>query len=385
MTLKKATLHLWVPVILSLLPAIGYAQTERGHTVQFIFTSDVHFGLDKEIFRGKHKVSSLEVNAAMIEQMNAMPGLVLPYDTGVNAGRRINSIDAVVITGDLANREENGIQSAAVSWNQFLADYTKLLRLKTASKKKARLLITPGNHDVSNAIGFWKPMTPVKNAASMTGIYNLMMHPATMLTVQKFDYRLHKVHYSASIGDVHCMFVNLWPDSAERVWMEKDLLKVNANTPVFLFTHSMPDVEARFFINPNGKHDVNDHDKFENLVTENFKDGDSINVIALKEQRGFVAFLKQHPNIKAYFHGHSNYTEFYNWKGPDNDILLHCFRADSPLKGKYSIKDETKLSFELVSVNTTNRRLTVREVLWNSQPAKKQPHCTWGTSTTVSF
>ena len=52
------------------------------------------------------------------------------------------------------------------------------------------------------------------------------------------------------------------------------------------------------------------------------------------EQRGFVKFLKLHPNIKAYFHGNSNWNEFYVYHGPDNDVNLNVFRVDSPMKGE---------------------------------------------------
>jgi len=55
----------------------------------------------------------------------------------------------------------------------------------------------------------------------------------------------------------------------------------------------------------------------------------------------------------AYFHGHFQLTEFYTWKGPDNDIALNTFRSDSPMKGKFSGKDETKLAFQLIVFDTT--------------------------------
>ena len=59
--------------------------------------------------------------------------------------------------------------------------------------------------------------------------------------------------------------------------------------------------------------------KFENLTAEHYKEG----TVAAKddgatniEQRGWVMFLKAHPNIKAYFHGNSNWNEFYVYKIP---------------------------------------------------------------------
>src|SRR5258708_5447075 len=70
--------------------------------------------------------------------------------------------------------------------------------------------------------------------------------------------------------------------------------------------------------------------------------------LTLIEQRALAAFLKAHRNITGYFHGHSNWTEFYTWPGPDGDLSLSVFRYDSPMKGKVSGKDETKLAFQVV-------------------------------------
>jgi hypothetical protein len=36
------------------------------------------------------------------------------------------------------------------------------------------------------------------------------------------------------------------------------------------------------------------------------------------------------------------------------------------MKGRISLKDEKKLAFELVSINTNTGMLTVKEVLWNT-------------------
>lgn len=94
--------------------------------------------------------------------------------------------------------------------------------------------------------------------------------------------------------------------------MEQDLKGVKPATPVLLFTHSMPELEARFFTNPNGQHTINNIDKFENLLPETFRDGKSIKDTAVYEERDLAAFLKRHPEVKAYFHGHNNYNEFYD-------------------------------------------------------------------------
>jgi hypothetical protein len=82
-------------------------------------------------------------------------------------------------------------------------------------------------------------------------------------------------------------------------------------------------------------------------------------------EREWDLFLKKHTNIKGYFHGHSNYREFYTYKGVDDDLSLPCFRADSPMKGKFSVKDETLLSFEEIIIHPSSRRIEVNECLWN--------------------
>jgi len=102
-------------------------------------------------------------------------------------------------------------------------------------------------------------------------------------------------------------------------------------------------------------------------VPERYKDSKDIKGETTIEQNGFVHFIQQHPNIKVYFHGHENWTEYYTYSGPSKNINLTCIRADSPMKGRISAKDEKKLAFELISMNTQSGLLSVREVLWNAQ------------------
>lgn len=353
--------------------------------VQLIFCSDLHFGITRTTFRGKTDVASEEVNAAMIKQMNMLPPVLFPTDNGVLSGKNIGGINALIITGDICNRMEKGVQSATVSWNQFEKIYMKHNYLLDNNGNRTKLLLTPGNHDISDAVGFEKPMEPLVDNASMVGIYNLMVHPKVAKTTNTYNHKTDKVHYSIDIAGIHLMFVDAWPDSVERIWMTKDLKNVVPKTPVLLFAHSMPDVEARFFTNPNGGHSINETDRFENLVDEVFKDGASVKGNASIEQRAFSVFLQNHPNIKAYFHGHNNHTEFYHWKGPDKNIDLSVFRVDSPMKGKYSSKDETKLAFEMVTIDTKTNTMTVRECLWNAQPSDVSHKIAWGVSKTISL
>ena len=95
--------------------------------------------------------------------------------------------------------------------------------------------------------------------------------------------------------------------------------------------------------------------------------------------------MKQHPNITAYFHGNSNWNEFYNWTGPDHSIALHTFRVDSPMTGNKSAKDETKLSFQLAVVDMSARTMTVRECLWNTNPKNPAAPVVWGSARTVTL
>jgi hypothetical protein len=167
--------------------------------------------------------------------------------------------------------------------------------------------------------------------------------------------------------------------------MEKDLAGVSASTPVIIFTHDQPDVEAKHFINPNGRHDINATDKFENLLSDTLADGTTIEAPTEVEQRALETFLAHHRNITAYFHGNSNWNQFYDWIGPGGTVVLHTFRADSPMKGDLSSHDERKLSFQVVTIDTASRLLTARECLWNADPAHPNGAIQWGGSTTVAL
>ena len=345
-----------------LISEIASAQI-KDSVINFIFTSDVHFGLTKDQFRGKTAVPAKEVDMAMMQVMNQ---LVAKEST-------VKGIDALIITGDIANRMENGVQSAKASWKQFEEVFIDSNHLRKANGTKSALWVMPGNHDMSNAIGFHRPMVPKKDPASMIGIYNLMFPEKQVVS---FDSSLNRIHYSRDMKGVHFIFLSLYPDSAERVWMEEDLKNINPSTPVLLFAHSIPDVEPRFFENPNGLHDINEEDKFENLVPERYKDSKDVKGETVIEQNGLADFLIKHKNIKAYFHGHENWTEYYQYKGPKNKLNLTCIRTDSPMKGRISLKDENKLAFELVTINTNSGLLTVKEVLWNANQNTNQ--IKWG-------
>ena len=363
-----------------------YSQAKPASVINIVFTSDAHYGITRAKFRGDTNVAGYRINAAMVNQVNSLPYLTLPADSGLNAGKTIGGIDYLIEGGDIANRMEIPIQSAAASWAQFEADYMRHLNLKGHDGQPVKLLIVPGNHDISNAIGFYRPMKPLTDPSSMVKIYNLMLKPKNPLTVQNYSYNDDKINYSRNIRGIHFVFITLWPDSAERIWMQKDLDTLPRTTPVIIFTHDQPTCEAKHFTNPQPPHGITATNKFENLTAEYYKEGytaaqdDGSTDI---EQRGWVKFLLEHPNIKAYFHGNSNWNEFYVYHGPDNKVNLNTFRVDSPMKGKYSAKDEALLSFQLISLDPTNQILTVRECLWNTAPLNQTQKIVFGKTITV--
>ena len=95
--------------------------------------------------------------------------------------------------------------------------------------------------------------------------------------------------------------------------------------------------------------------------------------------------VMRHRNITAYFHGNSNWNEFYDWTGPSHALTLHTFRVDSPMKGAVSGDDETRLSFQVADIEPSTRMLTVRECLWNADPSHPTAPLAWGGSTTVAL
>ena len=292
--------------------------------IQMIYTSDSHYGITRANFQGATSVDAHIVNAAMVAKMNGMSILSFPNDNGFKAGQTVGPIDYIINTGDLANRQESAapaIQSAAASWAQFSTDYLSGLTLKNKLNQNTPVLLAPGNHDVSNAIGFYKAMNPLKDNTSMFNIYNYVFNPSTPKNASTYNYTTDKINYSKNIGGVHFMFVTLWPDSTNRIWMNNDIATVSNKTPVVIFTHDQPDIETKHLHNPNGIHDINATDKFENMVEETCKDGLTVSAASTIEQRGFANWVKAHSNVRAYFHGNSNANEYYLYKGPDKDHL----------------------------------------------------------------
>ena len=365
------------------------SQESQRAEIQFVFTSDPHYGITRNTFRGASKVDAHTVNAAMIAKINTLSNVKLPADGGINAGKIVGAIDFVVEAGDIANRQEGAseksIQSASISWDHFKTDYIDGLNIKDRNGNKSPLFILPGNHDISNAIGFYKPMVPATDAASMAGIFNLMMNPAVQRTKDTYNYAGDKIHYSLNLGGIHFVFITLWPDSAERKWMAEDLKSIENSTPVIIFAHDEPEIETKHFINPNGNHDINGKDKFENLLADQFAGGKTIDDPTTIEQISLETFFNSNPNISTYFHGNDHWKRFRDWTGPDNTVAVHTFGVDSPMKGEVSKDNETKLSFYLVTIDSKARLMSVRECLWNVDPSKPDAPVAWGDTITVAL
>jgi hypothetical protein len=119
---------------------------------------------------------------------------------------------------------------------------------------------------------------------------------------------------------------------------------------------------------PNGAHDINASDRFENLLDERLADGPSIDSPTIIEQQELERFLSRHRNVRAYFHGNSNWNEFYDWTGPEHRAALAVFRVDSPMKGAVSAGDETRLSFHVASIDAATQSMTCVNVCGTSAP-----------------
>lgn len=364
MAFKKAfLLYIWI----FLWASNTFAE---GKILRFIYCSDLHYGLKRE-FRG-HIATSAEVNRALLETFRLLETTRLPQDDGVLSGEVFGEADFIVCTGDIANRMEKGIQTASVSWEQFSTDWLEHIRVP--------FYLVPGNHDISNAIGYPKPLSPSQDATSATELYNLTMQPAHAKTCATFNYLTDKVHYCVEQEGIRFVFMGMWPDKNMRAWYEQVFAK-DTLTPAFLFTHDPPNADTKHFTNPNGDHSINAEDKFENLLADTC----SVHCItenATREWHALEEFIRRHPTIKAYFHGDKNYNEFYTWNGTKGSIALPVFRVDSPMKGELSAEDEHLLSFIVATIDTQAQQLTVRECLWNTE---EKTGIAWGESRTIHY
>jgi hypothetical protein len=264
-----------------------------GAPVTFVFTSDLHFGLHRSYFRGAANVEAKDVNAALAAAINRVPAARFPTDAGLRAGEPVGPVDFVMVTGDIANRQELlplRIQPAAVSWAQFESHFAQRLALRNAAGAATPLLLVPGNHDASNALGAPVKMVPATDPTAMVAIYNRMMQPAAPMTNSDYQYTRDVVRYTREFGGVLVIGCTIWPDSATRNWIEGVLRAAPASQPVLLFCHDQPNIEAKHLRNPNGDHGINATDKFENLVADTLHEGTSSEAPTTFEQRELAFF-----------------------------------------------------------------------------------------------
>ncbi|MEI6215060.1 MAG: metallophosphoesterase family protein [Desulfuromonadales bacterium] len=406
-----------VVALSGMIAGCGGGSDNSAKTATFLYTSDAHYGIKRTgsyVFDGYSNAQ--QVNAKMVSVMNTMPGTAFPNDNGLNAGGTVN-VDFAIQTGDISNRSQNDVastgyagfaQSAYDSWKQFEATYLNGLKFP--------FYLVPGNHDVSNAIGYTKDLSPKTDGSVLAFIYNMFVKPGTFDTSSKaaaqasyngttYQDATKKVFYSKDIAGVHFMFINMWPDTAAQAWMDADLAKISSDMPAVIFTHDQPDVEGKHLTDPTGTTVFSN--KYENLVTNVGKfskpAGDATDTV--DAEKTFTTFLQRHKNIVAYFHGNDNFNQLNTcdsagnntspaqlpgtgrgcYKGQDNSVLLPEFRVDSPMKGNYSglgysgsgNADPNVLSYQVVSFDSDKKLMTVREYFWR---AKK-----WGSSATVSL
>jgi hypothetical protein len=357
--------------------AVGMVRAEG---VTFIVTSDLHYGTTRE-FRGA-TADAQAVNRAMIERMNALPEVALPGAEG-----KVGPIDFVVITGDITNRGEKTAPAAAVTWGQFQEDY--LGRENAGSRTGGRLklrgrdgaavpvYLVAGNHDISNAIGY--PDVPT-DATAVVEISNRMRGTSWVVDGSRpLEYAGREVNYAVDRAGVHMMFVSMWPDRGNQAWMEEDLKKVRGTMPVFVFAHAPVDPgEAKYFRDQSlpTRYTVDATGVIPFTVGAG---GDYASTAAAKAE--LTGWLARHKQVKAYFFGHDNYQEFTTLT-PDvaaPGATVGLFRADSPMKGSASQKDEKKLSFNVFTMDTEAWTLIAREYLWNAGAGGE-----WGASKTIS-
>jgi hypothetical protein len=427
-----------VTVLGGLMGGCGTDTQPAATSATLLYSSDAHYGIKRasgyafSSYTGAKALggpvlggysSAQQVNTAMAYVMKGMIGKKIPNDgiDNVGAGTTIGNIDYVIQSGDISNRMQNDfastgyttwVQSAYDSWNQFMAGFVGVHKFNT--------LLVPGNHDVSNAIGYTKPLSR-DGSASVTGasttltpldgsimayIYNWFVKPGTFDTSSKdsaqksyvnatYQNADNKIYYSKDIAGVHFMFISMWPDLDAQAWMEGDLARISSTTPAVIVTHDGPTTEAKHLTSQNGPTDFGN--TYENLLVNAgvVPYSATANIGA---QRDFVRFLQRHKNIVAYFHGNDNWNDIGTcdasgvyqtgdaanttgcYQGPDaatNPVYLPTFRVDSPMKGRDSGQDKYTttpglnfnsdlLSYQVISIDSVAKKMTVREYRWKT-------------------
>ena len=199
--------------------------------------------------------------------------------------------------------------------------------------------MVPGNHEASNAVGFYKPMTPPIDKTPMVEIYNRMMRPAA--PKDDGDVRLlHAIGSSSPATSAACTSCSSrsGPIRRRALWMDNDLEpSVSESTPVIIFTHDQPDVEAKHFMNPNGAHDINAARSSSRtcspITSRTARPSTTPSLIEQAPARAFLERASEHHRVLP---RQLELERVLRLERPDRTIVLHTFRVDSPMKGAVS-------------------------------------------------
>src|SRR5262249_60544841 len=124
--------------------------------------------------------------------------------------------------------------------------------------------------------------------------------------VATYTYATARGLTSRDVGGVHSVFLTIWPDSIGRAWLARDLERIGASTPVVVFAHDQPDAQSKHFTNPNGRHDINAVDRFENLLADTFADGGAADARDTLAHTPWDDVVRAHSHITAYFQRNPN-------------------------------------------------------------------------------
>ncbi len=157
--------------------------------VTFLAASDLHFGAE-----------GLEAkNRAMVEQMNALPGLDYPPAVGGRVARPLG----VLIAGDLTD------DGRASGWRAYEKLYG---RTGTEGLLRFPVFECTGNHDRHARL-----LAPVLRAARKR-------HGGRLI-------------YAWDWGNLHLVCLDLYPDADGLAWLARDLRGVGPHVPVVIFFH----------------------------------------------------------------------------------------------------------------------------------------------------
>jgi len=198
-----------------------------------------------------------EANRALVEQMNALPGTEYPPEIG----GRVGTPRGVLFTGDTT---DNGLLE---EFAEFEAVYG---RTGTEGLLRFPVFESIGNHDVTSD-------SPIKERAKE---------------------RHGGINYSWDWADLHFVCLDMYPDTATRDWLARDLRRLDARRPLILFFHYS--LEGRYS-----------------------------DFWPAEDKQAFAEALADR-NVLAIFHGHEHRVGHYEWRG------YPTFRPGAPRHSSHS-------------------------------------------------